>query len=514
MAANTSAGEGKLPDPIHKLNADAESLRREAESSLEYAAKLEQENQRRQAQTLLEQQSTPMTVHNLAVHGAPNTRREFLDPILSPIVAPSANAATTLGDVSYRLQTASSKLDRLGIFQPAPKIFLNAADQTNPSSTPTDVDIDILLAELPRYKFNAGTDVGNSEGSAFTSLLWRNIFGGAEQLSLNASTGTRTRSAYTAELSAPVASDPDRRVALEILSSAADKPWASHEEVLRGGSLRYQWLSPSRDMHSIEYTALWRQLTSLGPSASPTVRADAGDSLKSALRHIFRRDTRDNPQLPQSGYHIRTTTELAGVGPLSGDVAFSKSELELGGALPLGPPGVSLGAGLRLGALCPLASGFTSTIAPSRLNDRFQLGGPTDVRGFKLGGLGPHDGPDAVGGDVFAAGSVNLLFPLPYKGPDSALRFQLFANAGRLVALKAPEGEKPGADLTAGSVARGLATAFGDLARGPPSVAAGVGLVYAHPVARFELNFSLPLVVRRGEVGTKGVQVGVGINFL
>ncbi|PNH41338.1 hypothetical protein VD0004_g5772 [Verticillium dahliae] len=530
MAAKTSVGEGATPDPIQKLNADAESLRREAESSLEYAAKLEEENQRRQTQILLEQQSTPMTVHNLTVHGAPNTRRAFLDPILSPIVAPSANAATTLGDISYRLQTASSKLDRLGIFQPAPKIFLNSADQTNPSSAPTDVDIDILLAELPRYKFNAGTDVGNSEGSAFTSLLWRNIFGGAEQLSLNASTGTRTRSAYTAELSAPVASDPDCRLALEILSSAADKPWASHEEVLRGGSLRYQWLSPNRDMHSIEYTALWRQLTSLGPGASPTVRADAGDSLKSSLRHIFRRDTRDNPQLPQRGYHVRTTSELAGVGPLGGDVAFSKSELELGGAVPLSQraPGVSLGAGLRLGALCPLPLGFASTaaIAPSRLNDRFQLGGPTDVRGFKLGGLGPHDGPDAVGGDLFAAGSLNLLFPLPYRGPDSALRMQLFANAGRLVALKpsaAAGGDKQGrqgegqgqsADMTPASVARGLAHAVGDLVSGPPSVAAGVGLVYAHPVARFELNFSLPLVVRRGEVGTKGVQVGVGINFL
>ncbi|KAG7120158.1 SAM50-like protein SPAC17C9.06 like [Verticillium longisporum] len=335
--------------------------------------------------------------------------------------------------------------------------------------------------------------------------------------------------AVAAELSAPVASDPDRRIALEILSSAADKSWASHEEVLRGGSLRYQWLSPDRDMHSIEYTALWRQLTSLGPGASPTVRADAGDSLKSSLRHIFRRDTRDNPQLPQRGYHIRTTTELAGVGPLAGDVAFSKSELELGGAVPLSQraPGVSLGAGLRLGALCPLPLGFASTaaIAPSRLNDRFQLGGPTDVRGFKLGGLGPHDGPDAVGGDVFAAGSLNLLFPLPYRGPDSALRMQLFANAGRLVALKpsaAAGGDKQGqgqgqgqsADMTPASVARGLAHAVGDLVSGPPSVAAGMGLVYAHPVARFELNFSLPLVVRRGEVGTKGVQVGVGINFL
>ncbi|EGY18576.1 mitochondrial outer membrane beta-barrel protein Tob55 [Verticillium dahliae VdLs.17] len=506
MAAKTSVGEGATPDPIQKLNADAESLRREAESSLEYAAKLEEENQRRQTQI-----STPMTVHNLTVHGAPNTRRAFLDPILSPIVAPSANAATTLGDISYRLQTASSKLDRLGIFQPAPKIFLNSADQTNPSSTPTDVDIDILLAELPRYKFNAGTDVGNSEGSAFTSLLWRNIFGGAEQLSLNASTGTRTRSAYTAELSAPVASDPDCRVALEILSSAADKPWASHEEVLRGGSLRYQWLSPNRDMHSIEYTALWRQLTSLGPGASPTVRADAGDSLKSSLRHIFRRDTRNNPQLPQRGYHVRTTSELAGVGPLGGDVAFSKSELELGGAVPL------------------------SQRAPAISTHRQAIG----QADRSIGGLSPsvaaRQGPLPQGSRLNSATAVSggplcrrrdLLFPLPYRGPDSALRMQLFANAGRLVALKpsaAAGGDKQGrqgegqgqsADMTPASVARGLAHAVGDLVSGPPSVAAGVGLVYAHPVARFELNFSLPLVVRRGEVGTKGVQVGVGINFL
>ncbi|KAG7147762.1 hypothetical protein HYQ46_003377 [Verticillium longisporum] len=50
MAAKTTVGEGATPDPIQKLNADADSLRREAESSLEYAAKLEEENQRRQAQ--------------------------------------------------------------------------------------------------------------------------------------------------------------------------------------------------------------------------------------------------------------------------------------------------------------------------------------------------------------------------------------------------------------------------------------------------------------------------------
>jgi outer membrane protein insertion porin family len=59
-----------------------------------------------------------------------------------------------------------------------------------------------------------------------------------------------------------------------------------------------------------------------------------------------------------------------------------------------------------------------------------------------------------------------------------------------------------------------MMNAVGELFNGVPSVAAGVGLVYAHPVARFELNFSLPLVLRKGEASTKGLQVGVGINFL
>ncbi|ROT42665.1 hypothetical protein SODALDRAFT_304112 [Sodiomyces alkalinus F11] len=483
-------------------------------------------------QQLQEQQLAPMTIHKLQVHGATNTRRSLLDPIFSPLVSDAANSGSTLGDVTNRLRDASHKLDRLGIFHPSPQIFLNSAQQTDPSSTPTDVDIDIALRELPRYKFNAGTDVGNAEGNAYTSLLCRNLFGGAELLNLHASAGTRTRSSYSAELSAPVlpASDSDGRLALEVLSSATDRPWASHEQVLRSATLRYAFRAPrTAASHTLEYSAAWRQLTSLAASASPTVRADAGDSFKSSLRHVFHLDCRDNPQLPQSGYAVRSVFELAGLGPLGGDVSFSKSELELSAATPLAPSwlrNTSLGAGLRLGMLYPLAPGLVSSgrgAPASRINDRFTLGGPTDVRGFALGGLGPHDGPDAVGGDVFAAASVNLLLPVPRTAPDSSLRFHLFANGGRLVAMKNRDKNAGGGasastaaagGLDAGSVARGMWGAVSDLVRGPPSVAAGLGIVYAHPVARFELNFSLPLILRRGEVGTKGVQVGVGINFL
>jgi outer membrane protein insertion porin family len=385
------------------------------------------------------------------------------------------------------------------------------------------------VKEKSRLVFSAGTDFGNAEGSAYTNAVARNIFGGAETLSVNASTGTRTRSAYNATFSAPINGNPDLRLAVDALRSATQKPWASHEEQLTGANLRLAWLTETKDSHALAYSGVWRQLTGLAATASPTVRADAGDSLKSSLTHTFTRDRRDNPMLPQRGYLLRTISELAGWGPLNGDVSFAKTEVEASGALPVTIPGmgakssgISIGGGLRLGVLYPLPSGYalTGTAQPSRINDRFQLGGPTDVRGFKQGGLGPHDGVDSVGGDVFAAGSVNALVPLPRTGPDSPLRLQLFANAGRLVALntsskgKEEKEGREGLAMDSATVFKGVKSAARELTNGLPSLAAGVGLVYAHPVARFELNFSLPLVLRQGEEGRKGLQVGVGINFL
>jgi outer membrane protein insertion porin family len=378
----------------------------------------------------------------------------------------------------------------------------------------------------------AGTDFGNTEGSAYTNAELRNIFGGAETLTVNARTGTRTRSAYNAAFSAPVNGNPDMRMALEAQQSSTSKPWASHEENITGGSLRLAWQQADNgDSHSITFSSVWRQLTGLLPGASPTVRGDAGDSLKNSLTYSFTRDRLDRtsgpvPTLPQRGYLIRAVSELAGWGALKGDVSFSKTELELSSTHPLELPGskytsgITVGSGFRMGVLYPLPSGFSLSgpATLSRINDRFQLGGPTDVRGFKLGGLGPHDNGDAVGGDLYAAGGVNMMLPLPRVGASSPLRIQLFANGGRLVALKNKGKSKQGkghpSQMDSRAISTSMQSALSELADGVPSLAAGVGLVYAHPAARFELNFSLPLALRRGEEGRKGLQVGVGINFL
>lgn len=393
-------------------------------------------------------------------------------------------------------------------------MFIDKPDQTDPNSTVSDIDVFLSARERSRILLKTGTDIGNAEGSAYGNLVWRNIFGGAESLNFNASAGTRTRSAYQATFDTPLFSNPDQRFSIDGLVSSTQKPWAGHEEALKGGGAKLSWATRS-GTHQLGYTGVWRQITGLAASASPTVRNDAGDSFKSSITHTWVAEKRDNPLLPSRGYLLKTVSELAGWGPLRGDVAFLKTELETAGAVPIpipgiqGDSGVSFTCGLRAGVLAPLPLGFESIAQPSRINDRFQLGGPTDIRGFKLSGLGPHDGADAVGGDVYAAGSANLLLPLPRVGKDSPLRLQLFANGGRLLALKGR-----GGNLDFTTVQQSLTKTVSELGKDLPSVAAGVGLVYAHPVARFELNLALPLVLRRGETGSKGLQFGVGINFL
>lgn len=357
--------------------------------------------------------------------------------------------------------------------------------------------------------------MGNTEGSAYGSLLYRNLFGGAESLSLNAAYGTRTRSSYQGSFDTPLLSNPDLRLELGGIASSTQNAWASHEEVLKGGWAKLRWLSGASHKHEIGYNGSWRQITGLASNASPTVRTDAGDSVKSSISHTWIADYRDNPLLPQAGVFAKTINEIAGFGPLQGDVSFWKTQFETQSVVPIPVQGyensgVTFATGFRAGLLCPLtgASG-----QGSRLNDRFLLGGPTDVRGFRLAGLGPRDGLDSVGGDVYAAGSANLLFPLPGLGPSRPLRGQLFINGGRLLALKGSEAayEEKG---RGSSVQERVKSTIRELGNGLPSTAAGVGLVYAHPMARFELNFSLPLVLRKGEDARKGLQFGIGINFL
>lgn len=47
-----------------------------------------------------------------------------------------------------------------------------------------------------------------------------------------------------------------------------------------------------------------------------------------------------------------------------------------------------------------------------------------------------------------------------------------------------------------------------------PSISAGVGLIYRFDPVRVEVNFGVPLVASRSDGSRKGIQVGMGLEFL
>ncbi|KIX02395.1 uncharacterized protein Z518_08336 [Rhinocladiella mackenziei CBS 650.93] len=506
-------------DNIFQLlkNADPKELEQRQQALNEKIHKAFQLSQQRLA-GLIDQNSTlPTTVSSVIVLGAPNTRHGFLEKVVNPLLSANRDRPYTQSELIHEVAKTANKLRKFGIYHEPVSVYLDKSSKTDPTTTPTDVTIYYSVKEKSRTFAKTGTDLGNAEGSAYANVQWRNLFGGAETLDVNASIGTRTRSSYQAAFDAPILSNPDCRFQVGGVQSATQKGFASHEEVLKGGWSKFRWLTSSGSLHEIGYNSFWRQVTGLAQNASPTVKNEAGDSFKSSISHTWSTDRRDNPMLPSRGYYAKTTSELAGWGPLRGDVAFFKSEIETQSAIPIpvpgirGDSGVSFSSGLRAGLLYPLTLGSNPHPEMSRINDRFQLGGPTDVRGFRLSGLGPHDGPDAVGGDIYAAGSANLLVPLPKVGKDKPFRLQAFVNGGRLLAIRNEEREGP---MTSEEVKQSVSNAITELGNGLPTMSAGIGLVYAHPVARFELNFSLPLVVRKHEEARKGVSFGIGINFL
>ncbi|KAF2761099.1 hypothetical protein EJ05DRAFT_497659 [Pseudovirgaria hyperparasitica] len=492
-----------------KRKTDEKELAQQRAESEARVRSVQAKSGQRNAELIGSNSTLPVTISSIEVLQAQHTRRGFLERIFNPILHKNRDGST-LNDALVDMGSAYRTLQKFDIFQEPIAMYYDKPDKTDPSTSATDLAVYFYAKEKSRYTINTGTEAGHDEGSAFLNVILRNLFGGAESFNAHASIGTRTRSSYSANFETPILSNPDLKWEVGGLASSTIKSFASHEELLKGGSTKLKYLTPGGHRHEFGYSGYWRQLTGLAEGASPSVRQDAGDSFKSSIHHTWINERRDNPLMPSKGYLIKTVAEIAGLGALKGDVAFTKLEAETAAAIPL-PAGISFTAGLRGGVLYPLTLAGQQSPSQSRLNDRFQLGGPTDVRGFRLGGLGPRDGTDSIGGDVYAAGGASLLFPIPKLGPESPIRLQAFINGGRLLGLQSPKSDEP---LDSQAVSKCVKSTIAELQNGIPSCAAGLGLVYAHPVARFELNFSLPLYIRKGEEGRKGLQFGVGVSFL
>ncbi|BFZ60809.1 hypothetical protein YB2330_001861 [Saitoella coloradoensis] len=443
--------------------------------------------------------SLHVNISSIRIAGTERTRPAFLEQVLEPILN-SQQSDESLGSSLDRLQRTADRLKRFGIFDDI-SISLDRAE--SPLAHIHDVDATLHLTESSsRVSIQPSTYLSGSDASARVRVSVGHLFGGAEELSFGAEMGNRTRNAYEVKLDAPWKASPDTRVSLSGFSSHRDnRVQMSYEELQRGVKLlwTHQDPVPGSARHEFGYEATWRTLTNLLSTASPIVKSSSGDSVKSSLVHRYALSTLDNELLPTSGYSVRTLAELAGVGPLGGDAHHLKTELHTSTAHLLHIPSQTTATlGLRTGCMYGLRGS-------TKIQDRFHLGGPSNVRGFREAGLGPHQRGDSVGGEVYLAFGLGLQTKIPLNtspSSDHGLRFQTFLNGGSLLAL---------------DPSRSVSQTLVEIVT-RPSVSTGVGLVWAGETfgqpLKVEANFVLPILARRGEGVRKGVQVGVGLEFM
>lgn len=470
--------------PLDRLN----SQRRDKAS--EYEAKKQSllvKHNREVVDHLLSTNLTrPIRITKVHVVNAEMLRDTFLETQLAPLLN---NERLDLHGLLKNLDLTTSNFARTSTISNIGAILEvdpTPSFATVPPSTLRIIPV-IQLDPIKRFNMKIGTNVGNGEGDGYLSLQYRNIFGGGESISFDTNMASNnlnstSRSTYLLNFQSPILNNANWLGSIMGYHSSKLVDWTTrNDQTIEGITLKSisQYKSPWNYEFSLENTLRSIDLLSTN-SLNDTLLMNAGDSFKSSFNFTCKYDTRDDSILPTKGFHSGGSIELSNLLPSLNfqeskfikltshfQHAFSFNKIIFNGLFKFG---------------------YIQSLNHSNVHfmDRFFIGGPNDIRGFTLNGLGPKLYGSPIGGLAFYGLSASLFTPLPFVDSES-FKTHTFINAGKLIS---------------------------DSNLRDPSVSIGTGLVFKHPIARFELNFVLPLSQSHFDSTRKGFQYGVGISFM
>lgn len=218
-----------------------------------------------------------------------------------------------------------------------------------------------------------------------------------------------------------------------------------------------------------------------------------GTSIRHSLKGNFIWDCRDNSFAPTSGHFFKVNSELTHVEDGSN---FWKNAFECNKVQSwLHDNFITMSTTFRCGYIKNLTFLQNKYI---HYTDKFQNGGANDIRSFQNMGIGPRHLGCNLGGDTFIAYGVSVFSKLPIKKLlESNFRLHFFFNGGKLI-----NHNNKNWISTVSKLSQEHSTSI------------GAGITLRHPMARFELNFAVPLTCHSDDLQRKGFQFGLGFEFL
>lgn len=363
------------------------------------------------------------------------------------------------------IRESAERIRALGYFE-------NAEVSAREGSSEEQVVVDVDVVEQPTGSLNFGGSFSNNDGFGLAiNFTEENFLGRGQSLSLNLSTASQARR-LGLNFVEPSLLGRDLTLGLRLDFAETTSSFASYdtERLLFQPSLSFPVSENGR--LSLRYTLEGSEVIGRDPIEHGLVVADdvaAGEQWTSAIGYQYTYDTRRGGIDPTQGLLFQFTQDFAGIG---GDNEYIETVARVTGERKFFNEDVTVRATLEGGALAWRNGN-------NRVVDRFILG-PSIIRGFEPGGIGPREISDTVddplGGNLYVVARFEAEFPLGLP-EEYGISGGLFYDVGNLWDLN-------DVNLNGASVV-GEGGSFRHVV--------GVSLFWDTPVGPLQFNFSKAL---------------------
>lgn len=374
-----------------------------------------------------------------------------------------------------KLRRSLTRVEDLDFFE---KVTLTQA----PGSTPDKAIVNVEVQEKSTGSLSIGAGYSSAAGALVEfGIRERNLLGRGQDLALNLRLSQR-QSQIDLGFTEPHFLNRDVAAGFDIYHTDTDnQSSSSYDTQATGGNIRFGYPISSHLNQSWRYTLKSSKVSNVPSSASIYIKNQEGESMLSELGHALVYDRRNSKVNPSEGYYARLSNDLAGFG---GDTSYLRNFVNGGYYHKIADGWVasaSAGAGI--------ITGIGEDVG---LLNRFFVGGD-NLRGFKIGGIGPRDTStkDALGGEFMYTGSVELSVPLGLP-KELGISGKMFTDAGSLMTVN-PSGANVADD-------------------GSLRSSAGVGITWVSPVGPISLDFAQALMKETYDE-TEVMRVNFGTKF-
>jgi len=363
--------------------------------------------------------------------------------------------------------------------------FFSRVDvETLPGSSPDRTVIRADVEEQSTGELSFGAGFSTSEGPlGDISLRERNLLGRGQDLRISATVSGRTQE-VDLSFTEPYFLGRDLSAGFDVFRITRDnQDESSFDEFTLGFGLRLGYPLGRNLRQTLGYRLSQRRVEDVDEDASRFIQEQEGETLTSLVSQRLTYNRLDSRIQPTEGFILRLGNEVAGLG---GDVHFAS--VTAGGSIYFP---VLEDVVLSVSADGGYIFGLGEDV---RINDRFFVGG-SNLRGFERAGIGPRDeNEDALGGNRFVVGSVELSFPLGLP-EELGLRGRAFSDVGTLGAVDDEAG--PGEEINDTESLR---------------ASVGVGLSWSSPFGPVRLDLAYP-VLEEDFDQTEALRFSFGTRF-